>query len=184
LQSGFYHQLSVTAHAPLAKKPELFNIRLTEHPHRGFARNALPFKYLDDVTRNEKICERMIDALELFQRRIALDEPLEESWFDGLDMPRTMVAPSFVEDAMKQPHPGMRTRDRVVWLGGVPSWSRGQLTVRASDGAVYSRAFPRSVADSLRRCHPDHWEDQPPMRSDFESSDWIDELRPLGLVLV
>jgi radical SAM superfamily enzyme YgiQ (UPF0313 family) len=185
LQSGFYHQLSVTAHAPLAKKPALFNIRLTEHPHRGFARNQLPFKYLDDVKRSEAICDRMVEALELFQRGIALDEPLPENWFDGLDMPRPSVAPSFVEDTMKQPHPGMRVRDRVVWLGGVPSWSRGQFSVRASDGAVYSRAFPQTVADALRRCHPDHWENnQPPARSDFESTGWIDELRPLGLVLV
>lgn len=184
LQSGFYHQLAVTAHAPLAKKPELFNIRLAEFPHRGFARNAIPFEYLDNVERTDEICNRMVEALELFQRGLALDMPLDEQWFKGLNMPLTSVPDNFVEETMKQPHPGQRTRDRVVWLGGLPSWHRGELTVRAMDGNVYSRVYPRGVAEALRRCHPDHWEDQPPTRSDFESAEWMEDLRPLGLVLV
>ena len=183
LQSGYYHQLSVTAHAPLARKPELFNIRLREHPHQGFARNQLPFVYEDGVPRSQEIFDRIVETLECYQRGVGLDEPVE-SWFDGLDMPGPSVARDHVAEVMTQPHPGARPRDRLCWLGGVPSWSRGQLSVRATDGSVYSRAVPSWVADNLRRCHPDHWRDQPPTRAELEPGDWFEPFRPLGLVLV
>src|SRR5690606_2627078 len=86
LQSGFYHQLSVTAHAPLGKKPELFNIRLKPYPHRGFARNQVPFEYLDNTYRSERFFDRLVEAMEWYQRGRALDAPVHEL-FKGIPAP-------------------------------------------------------------------------------------------------
>lgn len=184
LHSGFYHQLSVTTHAPLGRKPELFNIRLKPHPSQGFARNQIPFEYMDDVLRSEQIFDRLIEAMEWYQRGRALDAPVLD-FFKGIPMPMPTVAESFVEETVKLPHPNAKARNRLVWLGGVPSWSRGQLSVRAQDGNMYTRAAPSWLAENLRRCHPDHWVgEQPPARSDFESPDWYESFRWGGLLLV
>ncbi len=184
LHSGFYHQLSVTAHAPLGRKPELFNIRLKPETHRGFARNQLPFEYLDDVYRSEKIFECLVEAMEYYQRGRALDAPVHE-FFKGIPVPAPTVKDTFVEETLSLPHPGAKVRNRLVWLGGVPRWDRGQLSVRAKDGMVYSRAAPKWMAENLRRCHPQHWDgDQPPSPKDFESQDWYEEFRWGGMVLV
>jgi hypothetical protein len=86
---------------------------------------------------------------------------------------------------MEQPHPGARPRDRVCWLGGEPSWSRGQLAVRAANGEPCSLTVPRQVADDLRRCHPANWvDDKPPARSQLGAGQWLEPFRALGLVLV
>ncbi len=183
LQSGFYHQLSVTVHSPLGKKPDLFNIRLKTLQHRGFARNQIPFEYLDNALRTEQIFERIVEALEWYQRGVGLDQPVHE-FFKGIPVPASTVAPNFVEETLKQPHPGAKARNRIAWLGGVPRWTRGQLSVRAVDGVTYSRAAPSWMAENLRKCHPAAWGEQPPAKSEFESQDWFESFRPLGLVVV
>lgn len=185
LQSAFYHQLGVTVHAPLGKKPELFNISLRKHEFKGFALNQVPFAYQDGVERTEEILQTLVGALECFHRGVALDEPVE-SWFAGkVHMPRAMVPPTFVSQVVETyPHPGAQPRNRVVWLGGEPTWSRGSATVRGADGNMYTRTIPSWMVENLRRCHPDNWEAQPPTRQDFETHDWIDVFRPIGLVTV
>jgi hypothetical protein len=100
-------------------------------------------------------------------------------------MPRPRLPPTYVTEVMTQPHPGSRPRDRLCWLGGLPSWSRGQIKVRATDGVIYQRAAPKWMADNLLRCHPEHWDgNKPPTRKDFESPDWFETFQPLGLVQI
>src|SRR5262249_30218419 len=162
-------------------KPELFNIRLKPYQHGGFARNQLPFEYLDNVLRSERIFDCIVQVMEWYQRGHGLDDPVHE-FFKGIPVPAPTVKANYVEETVKLPDPGAKTRKRLVWLGGLPAWSRGLLSVRAQDGQVYTRAAPRWMADHLRRCHPDHWGgDQPPSRTDFESQDWYETFRWGGL---
>ncbi|MCA9674606.1 MAG: radical SAM protein [Kofleriaceae bacterium] len=184
LDNAVYHQLSVTAHAPLGRTPELFPIRLREQPFGGFARNFLPFAYTDGVPRSRAVHEALGLALDNFRRRLHLDAPVQE-WFTGLDVPAPTVAPDFVAQTMAGPHPGARDRDRLCWLGGEPTWSRGLVTVRASSGETCTIAAPRAAADNLRRCHPSHWPDgRPPSRRDLEPAGWFEPFRAHGLVRV
>lgn len=183
LVNAVYHQLSATAHAPLGKTPQLFPIRIREQPFQGFARNFLPFEYTDGVRRSRKIHHALGLALDNYRRGLYFDAPLEE-WFEGLDVPPTTIAPDFVASTMKLPHPGARDRDRLCWLGGEPTWFRGQLSVRSSRGVMRSFAASQEVADNLRRCHPSHWGDKPPSRRDFATDDWIEQFRAHGLVSV
>jgi hypothetical protein len=185
LQSGFFHQLSVTAHAPLGRNPKLFNIRLREREGSGFARNQLPFAYQDGVHRTEAVLEALSAAMDCYQRGVHLQSSVE-MWFKGMPMPRPTVPPTFVADVVEeQAHSGARERSRLCWLGGLPQWTRGQITVRGGDGVVYTRTAPQWLAENIRRCHPDAWVDgKPPTRKDFESHEWIEGLRSMGLVAV
>ena len=184
LVNAVYHQLSTTAHAPLGQKPELFQIRLREQKFEGFAHNFLPFDYEDGVRRSRAMHHALGLALDNFRRGLYFDAPVVE-WFEGLVVPPPTVAPDLVVETMKEPHPGARERDRMCWLGGEPTWSRGQLTVRTSRGEMRTVTASREVADNLRRCHPSHWENErPPSRRDFASTSWLEPFRAHGLVLV
>jgi Radical SAM superfamily len=184
LINAVYHQLGVSAHAPLGRKPELFPIRLGMEPFKGFAKNFVPFSYSDGVRRSKAMHDGLSQALDNFRRGLYFDDPIPE-WFPTLDVPAPTVTQDFVAETMKQPHPGARDRDRVCWLGGEPTWSRGQLTVRASNGEMFAIAASREIADNLRRCHPSNWQDgKPPSRRDFEQPNWSEPFRARGLVLV
>jgi radical SAM superfamily enzyme YgiQ (UPF0313 family) len=185
LDNGVYHQLSVTAHSPLGRRPELFGVRLRLDPPSGFARNYLPFAYSDGVPRSRAMHEGLSTALDNFRRQMYLDSPLRE-WFPGLTVPDPTVEPDFVARTMQQPHPGARLRDRLCWLGGEATWARGQLTVRAASGELCTLTSSREVAENLNRCHPKNWRDaRPPARQELASpADWFETLRPYGLVLV
>jgi len=165
LDNGVYHQLSVTAHAPLGRKPELFD-------------------YTDGVLRPREMHEYLSVALDNFRRGMYLEAPIRE-WFPNLVVPDPTVAPDFVEQTMKHAHPGAKQRDRLCWLGGEARWSRGQLTVRSSRGDLVAVTAPRATADDLNRCHPRHWVDgKPPVRQAFESPDWFEPFRRHGLAAV
>lgn len=184
LDNGVYHQLSVTAHAPLGKTPELFNVRLREQPAHGFAKNYLPFDYTDGVLRPHEMHEALSIALDNFRRRLYLDSPIRE-WFPGLIVPDPTVPADFVAQTMTQPHPGAKQRDRLCWLGGEATWSRGRLTVRSARGDTIAMTTPLATADNLNRCHPQRWVDaKPPTRQEFDSIDWYEPLRRHGLVAV
>jgi hypothetical protein len=185
LQSAFYHQFGMTVHAPPGQKPKLSDIRLDDHPHLGFARNQVPFTYMDGVNRSVEILDSLVGALECFHRGVGLDDPIE-SWFPNLYMPRPRIPPTFVSEVTSTyAHPGAQERSRLVWLGGEPTWYRGNVSVRAADGQMYTRTLPEWMVENLRRCHPDHWTTgAPPMRKDFESDDWVEVFKPVGLVAV
>jgi hypothetical protein len=119
-----------------------------------------------------------------YERGLYLDDPVVD-WFPGQDVPPPTVPPDFVESVMAQPHPGAKTRQRLVWLGGQPEWSRGLLRVRTEAGAMHEQVAPEQLAQNLQRCHPDGWEARrPPSLADFESQDWFEPFRALGLLLV
>ena len=184
LVNAVYHQLSVTAHAPLGRKPELFPIRLGVQPFKGFAKNAIPFMYTDGVQRSKGVHDALSLALDNFRRGLYFDDPIQE-WFRGIDVPAPTIAPDFVAEAMKLPHPGARDRERLCWLGGEPTWSRGKLSVRGRDGSIYETGIARELADNLIRCHPKNWDNgKPPSRRDFKSESWFAPFRKHGLVLV
>jgi hypothetical protein len=93
------------------------------------------------------------------------------------------VGPAFVADLMQVPHPGKPAAARLLWLGGVPRWSRGVLHVSGAGGEIFTVPGPREVADRLLRCHPSQL-GSPPQPGDVEPGDWAEPWRARGLVLV
>jgi len=89
-----------------------------------------------------------------------------------------------VAKLMAEPHPPTK-QERLCWLGGVPEWNHGLLTLPCRSGDVYSANAPRALADSVTRCHPMRWENAtPPKLRDFEQADWFESLRAHGMVVV
>jgi hypothetical protein len=184
LQSGYYHELGVSAHAPLGLDPERFQIRIQEPPFGGFARNRLPFTYQDGQPRSQAVSDALTAAMSSYTRGRHLDRPVVE-WFGDEPMPPPTVPPHFVASLMDRPSKGKGRRSRVCWLGGEPTWSRGFLRFRSASGEMISGAAPQSMADDLRRCHPTGWTDgRPPSPDAFESSEWFERFRRHGLVMV
>lgn len=184
LQGGFFHQLAVSAHAPLGRTPELFRIRVADRPQTGFARNYIPFEYRDGVPRSRAMFDSLTTAMNHYEQARYLDRDVL-TWFRGQFVPRPTVSPGFVERVQTKPHPSAGQRRRLCWLGGPPRWSNGVLTLRRLDGRMYTNAAPKWMADNLSRCHPDGWHDaRPPTTDAFASNEWIEPFRPHGLVLV
>lgn len=184
LHSGFHHKLSVTAHAPLGRRPELFKIKLLTDKFAGFARNDVPFAYTDGVDRNPAIFSGLSRAMSAYERRAYLDRDVHQ-WFRNVEMPPTTVPADFVAQLARTEHPGVKERSRVCWLGGVPRWSRGLLTVRTEKGFLYSAEAPREVADALERCHPSNWNgSSAPTVADLQNFEATQSFRAHGLVVV
>lgn len=184
LQSGVFHNFSLTAHAPIAREPALYGIRIKDVPHGGFARYDLAYDSVSVPAPDRAVFEVLDQALNAFVHGKFTDVDVR-TWFKHLAVPAPTVAPDFIAQAMAAPHPTKATEPRLCWLGGVPRWTAGLLQVSAADGEMYARPAPRWLADNLTRCHPRSWDRAtPPRPSDFETTDWIDGLRPRGLVLI
>ncbi len=181
LASGLFHRFGTTAHAPTGQHPELFGIRIAERPFGGFARYVLPHEDLG-TSHPPSIHAALNRAVKSYMCNEGLDRDVR-AWFKEA-MPPPTVQPDHVAALLRTP-PTPRDHDRVCWLGSVPDWYRGMMTVVGYDGALYARPAPRELAENLRRCHPSAWEDaRPPRLSEVAGTTWADELRPHGLVIV
>jgi radical SAM superfamily enzyme YgiQ (UPF0313 family) len=119
VQSGFWHQFTMTAHSPVGLDPQSFGVEKEDSPPGAFANNDL-------IMIDRKGCDHGIfsnglrKSLYNYMHGICLDFPLQE-WFD-FRIPRTTVAPDFIRNIVShelrdQPDP----HSKVIWLGGIPS---------------------------------------------------------------
>lgn len=94
VQSGFWHRFALTAHSPVGINPELFEVKVTEAPFGGFARNDLQF---EDPTggNHDKFGEGLRVSLYNYMNGTGFDLPLNR-WFDQ-KVPRTSLPPNFVD---------------------------------------------------------------------------------------
>lgn len=118
LQSGFWHQFAMTAHSPIGLNPEQFHV-IRETGVGTFANNDL---YHQDKTGidHEQFSFGLKKSLYNFMHGVGFDLPLQ-SWFD-FKIPRTKIAPNFIENAIFESETGfIKPSSKVVWLGTLPS---------------------------------------------------------------
>ncbi len=184
LQSGVFHKFSLTAHAPIAKAPELYGIRIKDAPFGGFARYDLAYDSVSVPAPDDAVFEVLDKALNAFVHGKFLDTDVRH-WFKLRPVPAPTVAPDLIAQAMAEPHPIKTSEPRLCWLGGVPRWSGGMLQVASATGEIIADLAPRWLADNLARCHPSGWvKPTPPRAGDFDSLAWAEALRARGLVQV
>ena len=184
LQSGVYHKFSLTAHAPIAREPALYGIRIKDTPFGGFSRYDLPYESVSVPPPDDAVFAILDKALNAFVHGKYLDTDVRE-WFAGRAVPAPTVAPDLIARARELPHPAKASEPRLCWLGGVPRWANGLLQVSSASGEIHASLAPRWLAENLERCHPSGWgRDTPPRPGDFASSDWFEALRARGLVQV
>jgi radical SAM superfamily enzyme YgiQ (UPF0313 family) len=98
VQSAFWHRFTATAHSPIGKQPERFNIRLRPPPNVTFARNDVPF---DDPTGcdHDRFADGLRTAVYNYMHGLGLDRD-PRAWFGRRKVPRASVPPDLIRRAL------------------------------------------------------------------------------------
>ncbi len=117
IQSGFWHQFSLTAHSPVGLNPGTYGIvpKLNEI---SFANNDVQFKDSTGID-HSKFSYGLKKSLFNFMHGIGFDLPLSE-WFD-FKVPRTRIPSDYIQMCLEnEPIEFMKSTARPIWLGGTP----------------------------------------------------------------
>lgn len=116
IHSGFWHQFALTAHSPVGKNPENFNVKITTPGIGSFANNDLEFKDLTG-TQHEKFSEGLKKSLFNYMHGICFENSLQ-SWFD-FKIPKTTHPPYLIKSfVQKKSFREIPPHHKVYWLGG------------------------------------------------------------------
>jgi len=119
IQSGFWHQFTMTAHSPVGLNPAQFKVKIENEKPGTFANNDLI--HTDPTgTDHERFSEGLKKSLFNYMHAICFDFPLQD-WFN-FKVPRTTVAPKYIQEAIdEQAYEPASPNAKIVWLGGIPS---------------------------------------------------------------
>lgn len=118
LQSGFWHQFAMTAHAPVGMFPEEFGV-IPQQKEITFANNDIDFKDKTGIN-HDKFSFGLKKSLFNYMHGICFEYELQD-WFD-FKIPKTKVAPDYIESCLFDDKLNrIKSSSRVVWLGGIPT---------------------------------------------------------------
>jgi radical SAM superfamily enzyme YgiQ (UPF0313 family) len=116
IHSGFWHQFALTAHSPVGKNPENFNVKITTQGIGSFANNDLEFKDLTG-TQHERFSEGLKKSLFNYMHGICFENSLQ-SWFE-FKIPKTTHPPYLIKSfVQKKSIREIPQHHKVYWLGG------------------------------------------------------------------
>jgi len=118
VQSGFWHQFAMTAHAPVGLQPTAYGVVHTGPEFGGFAENDY---YHDDPkgAEHERFSEGLRVSLFNYMQGVGFDLPLSQ-WFN-FKIPKTTVTADFVENAIANTAElQAKPSSRLYWLGYAP----------------------------------------------------------------
>ena len=96
LQSGFWHQFSMTAHSPIGKNPEEFGVTPIIK-EINFANNDIEFTDQTNIDHSQ-FAYGLKKSLFNFMHGINFEIPLQD-WFD-FKIPKTKIHPDYIHDAL------------------------------------------------------------------------------------
>lgn len=117
LQSGFWHQFSMTAHSPIGKNPEEFGVEPLKREIL-FANNDIDFV---DKTRIDhgKFGYGLKKSLFNYMHGINFDLPLQ-NWFD-FKIPKTTIHPDYIHDCLLETEDfKIKGNSKVIFLSNNP----------------------------------------------------------------
>lgn len=118
IQSGFWHQFSLTTHSPIGKKPEDFGITPI-YKNITFANNDVLFKDETGI-KHEKFSFGLKKSIFNFMHGIGFDLPLSE-WFD-FNIPKTKIQPNFIENCLNTSIKfETKPNAKIIWIGPEPT---------------------------------------------------------------
>lgn len=180
LHSAGVCALVVRSYSPLATEPEKFGLKILEEETPRFAQHIVPFE--NTKPPGDKLMAKDLHwAINSYERGEGRTRDVR-TWFRA-DVPAPTVASDLVA-GIKDKQTATKG-ERLCWLGGLPQWRRGILTVTGFGGKTFTASAPESVADALRACHPTAWPDGVvPAVTDWQDEHWRQRLAPWGLVVV
>lgn len=150
IQSGFWHQFSLTAHSPIGLDPEAYGIVPQLH-EINFANNDVQFEDTTGID-HSKFSFGLKKSLFNFMHGIGFELPLSE-WFDpkaiGFKLPRTKISPDYIEMCLENEQVElMKSTAKPIWLGGIPeiesftkskrgeTWENLRLTIHTKSDCI------------------------------------------------
>ncbi|MFK8046638.1 MAG: radical SAM protein [Crocinitomicaceae bacterium] len=118
IQSGFWHQFAMTAHSPVGKNPEKFNVVAQWSEPGDFANNDLP--HLDTSGINhQKYSEGLKVSLHNYMHGAGFDRGLQ-TWFD-FEIKQPTIAKNFVYNCIENSAPNLlKNSSKIIWIHPIP----------------------------------------------------------------
>ena len=117
LQSGFWHQFTMTAHSPVGKNPEEFGVV----PHLNeitFANNDVEFQDKTGID-HSKFSFGLKKSLFNYMHGICFENPLQE-WFE-FKIPKTTIHPDYIHDCLlEEDHFSTKPNAKIIWTSVKP----------------------------------------------------------------
>jgi hypothetical protein len=118
IESGFWHQFAMTAHAPVGFFPEEFGVVPIYYDEILFANNDVNFKDKTGIN-HEKFSFGLKKSLFNYMHGICFDFPLQD-WFD-FKIPKTSIPPDYITSCLeKEVSFTVKSSLKVIWIGEKP----------------------------------------------------------------
>ena len=121
IQSGFWHQFAMTAHAPVGLDPTGFGVSFSGPEHLGFAKNDL--RHEDPLGADHSLFgEGLRVSLYNYMNGAGFDLALSK-WFD-FKIPATSIPPHFIlQEIEKNPEKRPTAASQLIWMGAKPEYN-------------------------------------------------------------
>jgi hypothetical protein len=127
LQSAFWHQFAMTAHAPVGMYPEQFGVQKKSAEIGAFANNDLEFTD-PKGTDHEVFSFGLKKSLYNYMHGVGFDMPLKD-WFGspltfkgGINIPKTSISKDFIANCLNDNNgfEKFKANHKIIWLGALP----------------------------------------------------------------
>lgn len=138
IQSGFWHQFSLTAHSLIFRNPEGYGITPL-HKDISFANNDIEY---DDKTNihHEKFSYGLKKSLLNFMNGIGFDLNLQE-WFE-FGIPKTSIPKGFIEKCLNDQESNLnKPTDKIIWLGQMPILKKAKKVNKGQTKEILQMTF-------------------------------------------
>ena len=144
VQSGFWHLFAMTAHSPVGLDPKSFGVEKIGPQKGAFANNDLIHKDKEGGN-HKKYGEGLRKALFNYMHGLCFEFDLQE-WFE-FDIPKTSVAPDFIEEALAtNPSTLISPNSKVVWMGSLPTFSTYEKQKKGKNAIRVRLSFETKTA--------------------------------------
>ncbi|MFC2126780.1 B12-binding domain-containing radical SAM protein [Bacteroidota bacterium] len=117
IQSGFWHQFSLTAHSPIGQNPNDYGITPL-NKEITFAHNDVEFKDKTNI-KHEKFSYGLKKSIFNFMHGIGFELPVND-WFD-FNTPKTSIAFNHIENCLQTSNNfHIKPSAKIIWLGAQP----------------------------------------------------------------
>lgn len=135
LQSAYWHQFAMTAHAPIGLHPELFGVEKEEEGTGRFANNDL-IHYDPTGADHESFSYGLKKSLINYMNGIGFEKPVQQ-WFEQ-KLPRPSVDSNFIVDQlMETEFASTKPNAKLVFIGSMPRLS---IISKSKKGATWELA--------------------------------------------
>lgn len=153
VQSAFWHRFALTAHSPVYRNPETYDIEILDDGHKGFARNEIPFKEKSNKTDHNRYADGLKMAVYNFMHGQLIEADTRD-WFD-FETPKSKASREMVEtyvDYTLSLDQKMADEAQVLYLGFVEiSYERGLAYLREGDVELH---IPEALGEWLENLLP------------------------------